>query len=237
MLITIIGRGHSGTRAISQTLAESGVFMGPTLNNSWDTIPPDDLYEACRVLGRYVQKAGFAEWDFSQLVAMAPVPEFELLVRRYLADILASPAAYRGWKLPETTLVFPWILKLFPTMKYIYWIRDPRDSILGNHCTDELKGFGIPHEPITDLLLKRAVSWKYQYDIVKATPTPANWIEVRLEDFVLKQEETLTRLESFLGIPLVRIPVKLDAVGRWKQSSERVDFDFLKPAMREFQYV
>ena len=31
-LITIIGRGHSGTRAISHTLYASGVYMGRLLN-------------------------------------------------------------------------------------------------------------------------------------------------------------------------------------------------------------
>ena len=48
MFITVIGRGHSGTRAMSQILAESGVWMGEPLNSSWDLVPPDSMYEACR---------------------------------------------------------------------------------------------------------------------------------------------------------------------------------------------
>ena len=32
MLITIIGRGHSGTRSISHPLSASGVYMGEPLN-------------------------------------------------------------------------------------------------------------------------------------------------------------------------------------------------------------
>ena len=35
-LITIIGRGHGGTRAISHTLMVSNVFMGEPLNRSGD---------------------------------------------------------------------------------------------------------------------------------------------------------------------------------------------------------
>jgi hypothetical protein len=236
MLITVIGRGHSGTRAISQTLSDSGVFMGPTLNSSWDTMPPEAMYEACRVIGRHAVSTGLATWDFDLLLKTLPTVEFQSLVRAYLKDILGSSATHKGWKLPETTLAYPWLVRMFPGIKYIFWIRDPRDSILGGHCTDELERFGIPHGPIENTLLKRAVSWKYQYDLVKATPTPANWIEVRLEDFVLRQEETLKRLEQFLGIPLVRIPVKADAVGRWKTSREVLDYDFLKPAMREYHY-
>jgi len=44
MVITVIGRGHSGTRAMSHTLSESGVFMGAKLNKSGDLIPAEDLY-------------------------------------------------------------------------------------------------------------------------------------------------------------------------------------------------
>ena len=36
--ITIIGRGHSGTRAISHTLTASGVFMGAPQNDAGDLL-------------------------------------------------------------------------------------------------------------------------------------------------------------------------------------------------------
>jgi len=54
-LITIIGRGHSGTRAISHTLTESGVFMGEPLNVSGDLVPGQAMYEACRIISRHVE--------------------------------------------------------------------------------------------------------------------------------------------------------------------------------------
>ena len=87
-----------------------------------------------------------------------------------------------------------------------------------------------------DERLRRAISWKYQYDIVKATPRPANWIEVRFEDFVLQQEATLKRLEAFLGFPLSRIIVRPDSIGRYKTDTGINYFDFFEPAMREYQY-
>ena len=48
-LVTVIGRGHSGTRAISHTLYASGVHMGRLLNRSGDLMPPAKMYDACRV--------------------------------------------------------------------------------------------------------------------------------------------------------------------------------------------
>jgi hypothetical protein len=236
MMVTVIGRGHSGTRAMSHTLSASGVFMGCPQNESGDLLPPQAMYDACRVLAPHVKWKGGLEWDFGALHAM-PIPrEFEDLLRSFLKVVLESPAPHRGWKIPETTLVYPWIRRLFPDLKYIFWIRDPRDCVIGSHLTDNMADFGIEYPRTDDERLRRAISWKYQYDLVKATPKAANWIEVRFEDFVLRQDETLARLEAFLGIPMARIPVRPDAVGRWRKDAHKHDFDFFEPAMREYGY-
>ncbi|MFO7534769.1 MAG: sulfotransferase [Kiritimatiellia bacterium] len=236
MKVTIIGRGHSGTRAISHTLSMSGVFMGASLNGSGDLVPPEDMYEACRVMARHVKWKQGLHWDFSALRDMAIPEEFSRLIHSYLKSVEESRAEHKGWKIPETTLVFPWIQRLLPDIKYIFWIRNPRDCIVGPHVTDDMRDFGIHYPPTADERLRRAISWKYQYDLVKAAAKPAQWIEVRFEDFVLRQEETLTRLEAFLGISLARIPVRPDAVGRWKDDPEANYYDFFEPAMKAYGY-
>jgi len=236
-LITVIGRGHSGTRAMSHTLSQSGVYMGDTLNKSGDLLPPEPMYEACRVMARHVIHKGGVKWDFSRLHTMQIDPQFTKLIEQYLSSVLNSPARRKGWKIPETTLVFPWIVRMFPEAYYIHWVRDPRDCIIGSHLTDDLARFGVPHEPTDDIRLRRAISWKYQAEIVRATPKPKHFMTVRLEDFVLDQDRTLMRLEKFLGIPLVSIPVKPEVVGRWKTDTEQHDFDFLRPDMLEYGYL
>lgn len=236
-MITVIGRGHSGTRAMSHTLSESGVFMGVQLNKSGDLIPAERMYDACRVFARHVSYEGDLAWDFSRVLEMDTDPAFEELVHSYLKSVLASPSELRGWKLPETILVFPWIQRLFPDAYYIYWIRDPRDCILGRHLTDDLADFGVHYDRTDDLLLRRAVSWKYQSEIYRASPKPRRLIEIRFEDFVLDQERTLERLESFLGMPLARIPVRSDSVGRWRTSEEKTHFPMLQKEMEQYNYV
>jgi len=235
-LFTIIGRGHSGTRVMSHTLSQSGVFMGSPLNRSGDLIPPEDMYQACRVLARHVRWCGGLEWDFGELHTMDIPTEFVRLIRSYLHSVLQSPCEHRGWKIPETTLVYPWIVRMFPEIHYIFWIRNPRDCILRRHVTDDLSSFGIEYPPAEDERLRRAISWKYQYDLVKATPRPEHWIEVRFEDFVLHQEETLARLESFCGLKLARIPVQVEPVGRWREDDGVNYYDLLAPAMAEYGY-
>ncbi|MBN1581635.1 MAG: sulfotransferase [Anaerolineae bacterium] len=235
-LITVIGRGHGGTRAMSHTLIGSGVMMGQPLNRSGDLVPPDDMYQACRVMARYVQWKGGLEWDWSSLPTMDIPQEFTDLIQSYLKSVFHDRSEHKGWKIPETTLCFPWIVRLFPEAKYIYWVRDPRDNIAGRHRTDDLGDFGIEYEPTEDERLKRAISWIYQYKLIKAMPKPEHWIEVRFEDFVLKQEKTLTRLEAFLGFPLARIIVRPEVIGRWKTDEGVNYFDFFEPAMKEYGY-
>jgi len=236
-MITVIGRGHSGTRAISHTLSQSGVYMGETLNPSGDMIPAQDLYEACRVMGAHVKYLGNLTWDFSRLHTMPLDSQFEKLVKSYLESVLNSSNPQKGWKLPETTLVYPWIIRMFPDTRTIFWNRDPRDCILGGHLTDNLSKFGIEGPEIENIFEQRAVSWIYQYQIVQSTPLPEKWIKIRFEDFVLDQEKTLEKLENFLEIPLVKIPVKQAPLGRWHSSPDHRDFDFLKPALKELGYI
>ena len=236
MMVTVIGRGHSGTRVMSHTLYASGVYMGARLNPSGDLVPAEDLYEACRVMARYVTYKGGLEWDFSQLHTGPIDPEFRRLVESYLASVLNRRAENKGWKLPETTLIYPWIVRMFPDIRYIHWVRDPRDSIIGSHLTDDLSDFGIEYDKTDDVRLRRAISWKYQREIVKATPSPADTISVRFEDFVLKQNATLRRLEEFLGLPLAKAIVNRDPIGRWKTDEGRHYFDFFEEDMQELGY-
>ena len=235
-LITIIGRGHSGTRAISHTLYASNVYIGNMINQSGDKIPPGAMYEACGVMAKYVRWNGGLSWDFTPLHTMEIDPEFKVLIETYLEDVLPDRPGYRGWKLPETTLVYPWIVRMFPDIRYIHWIRDPRDCILNQHRTDDLRDFGIEYPETDDLRQRRAISWLYQYKLMKSTPPPKHSILIRFEDFVLKQEETLQRLEAFLDIPLARIIVRKDSVGRWKTDTGQHDFDFFQEALATHGY-
>jgi hypothetical protein len=236
-LIIVIGRGHSGTRAISHTLSLSDVYMGNMLNASGDLLPPQAMYDACRVIAKHVKHKGGLAWDFKTLHKI-PIPdEFSRLVNTFLSDITASLSARKGWKLPETTLALPWIVRMFPNAYYIHWVRDPRDAILAQHLTDDLAHFGVPYPRTEDVYERRAISWKYQHELVKATPKPKHWLTVRFEDFVLMQDRTLKMISDFLGFPIAKIPVKPEVVGRYRTHESHRDFNFLQGDLHELGYV
>ena len=159
-LITVVGRGHSGTRAISHTLYASGVYMGRTLNRSGDKVPPEEMYDACRVFARHVSWRGGLSWDFEGVVDGDVDPEFTRLAEAYLSDVLGDRSQHTGWKLPETTLVFPWIARMFPEARYVHLIRDPRDCILSGHMTDDLADFGIDYDRTDDVREESVGRWK-----------------------------------------------------------------------------
>ena len=236
MLVTVIGRGHSGTRAMSHTLSESGVFMGEPLNGSGDLLPPQKMYEACRVFAKFVDYKGGLEWDFSRVINMEPTQEFKDLIEEYLVSVLSSQSENKGWKIPETTLVYPWIVKMFPDIRYIHWVRDPRDCILNSHLTDNLRDFGIDFPETQDIRESRAYSWRYQREIMKATPLPAHVLNLRFEDMVFNQDETLKKLEDFLGINMAKIEMRPDSVGRYKTAEGKYMFDFFEEEMKECGY-
>ncbi len=236
MMVTVIGRGHSGTRAMSHTLSASGVYMGEPLNGSWDLVPPENMYEACRIFGTYVRHTGGLSWDFSGVLDREPDPAFVRLIEEYLSSVLTSKAENKGWKIPETTLCYPWILKMFPEIYCVHWVRDPRDCILSGHVTDDLHDFNIDYPEAADIHEKRAISWKYQRELMKATPKPKNLLSLRFEDMVFSQDETLKKLEGFLGLPMVKIEMRADAVGRYKTDDGKHDFDFFKEDILECGY-
>ena len=228
IIATVIGRGHSGTRSMSHTLTASGFYMGADINPSGDLVPPEKMYEACKVFAKYVEYKGGMEWDFSKVLSMEPDKYFVELIEDYLSSVLASDAPLKGWKIPETTLVYPWILKMFPDIYYIHWTRDPRDCILNGHVTDNMLDFGINYDKTGEIRHDRAVSWKYQRELMLATPKPKHLLSVRFEDMVFDQDNTLARLSDFLGVKMAKVEMRPDSVGRYKTDSGVHMFDFFK---------
>jgi Sulfotransferase family len=234
-VIVIIGRGHGGTRLASSLLIENGVATGSVLNRSLDMLPPRHMYKAADLYSQYVEYRGNYTWDFTKANALDTPEEFTDSIDLYLTPIADLPEP-KFFKIPETTLCYPWLTRVLPDAAYIYWVRDPRDA--SRHLSDRMEMWDYwdidlnPHDPLT-----WATSWKYQYDIVKSVPPPERFITIRYEDFCLDQEREAARLSEFLGIDLAPLTEpRPDSIYKWTRKDDRRQFDFLEPAIKELGY-
>lgn len=234
-LIIILGRGKSGTRIPSHLLQASGVFMGLIVNCAGDKTPHDKMNAAARFAGLHVSYLGDYTWNFDKVNAMPIPPAFMDTMALYLCDIqhrLDSNRTPVGWKMPETILTLPYLVRLFPDAHYIHWVRDPRAVIRKQHKTDDINDMNVTAPKPDDKQERRAISWLYHYQITQQTPKPKHWLQVRFEDFVSNQEHEIKRLEHFLGIPLGRVITRADVTKRY----QGIPYPFLESAMEELEY-
>jgi hypothetical protein len=234
-MIIVVGRGHGGTRLASRLLLENGIETG-NVNYARDMVPPAHMHEAAEIFSSYVDYKGSYAWDFSKAIGREPPAEYRRSVELYLAPI-AGIAEPKYFKLPETILSYPWILSLFPAAHYIHWVRDPRDAEVHNSDWRPMwDRWGIDREQLGERIVA-AMSWKYQYDIVKSVPHPEKFIRVRYEDFCLDHEREVERLSEYLDIELAPLSdVRRDAVYKWKRIGDHETFSFLEPAIAELGY-
>ena len=165
-------------------------------------------------------------------------------VNRLFRRMLEGSHAIR-WaeKTPRNILLSDRLALIFPGMKFVHVIRDPRDTI----CS--LLKFGAPGKPggwpigckenlnsincafpelgAYEDRIDFELSIGYWRDMLHAArkvaeSVPADsYLEVRYEDLILQPESTLERLMAFLGeamdLGLLNFDFKQSSVGRWKK--------------------
>jgi hypothetical protein len=220
-IVTVIGRGSSASRLITNTLYCSGFFMGSlqNLNISYDKEPYQLMYDIAK---SFLKKIVFDRnsYDLKPAINGCGLKDIED-IRFYLNDILTHGSAKRGWKLPETTFIYPWLSKLYPEFYYIHWQRNPMRN--APHYSDKMLNsigaFGGLENPDISLW-----SWKIQYDIVNSIPNPERFITVKMEDFIGNQDQEIERLSDFLGEKIEKLQV-------YKNKTEYPHIDMPDPVM------
>ena len=229
----IVGRAHSGTRLIPQALHDAGVFIGSPLNIACDLIPAESIYEACKIFGHHVKYNGKNEWDFSNTHTEEIPNIFKELLAQYLKSIIDADNQKKAWKIPNNTFIYPWLVRLLPNAKYLFWIRHPEGSCSKLTGVDRLEKWNIPckkfwfHEFNYKM---RLISWKYHYDIVMQTPPPKHFLKIRYEDYILNQEKTKGLVENFTGVKIKSYELDKTKAGPFKKHLGK-KYSFLRKAM------
>ncbi len=163
-------------------------------------------------------------------------------------------------KNPELTYLVPMVNCVFPEMKVLFALRDPRDVVLSCFMQKlPLNSISVNYLSLEETARKYAHVMRHW--LVTREHTKADWMELRYEDTVENLEAQARRLLSFLGLPweegvlqfhrharkkLVRSPtyeavtepVHNRAIGRWKNYERHLapHLEILEAQLDEFGY-
>lgn len=190
--IIVVGRGHSGTRLIAQLLHQNGVFMGD-VNDSYDLVPADHMYDAAKEFGSKCTQVAPFVWH---ITTSKPTDSYIDNLYNYLRSLIDHDGMV-GWKLPETIFSLPWIIKLLPDAKYIYWHRDPMQIISRWHISDNLNSWGVKCDAI-DPVEMRAASILYQLRMMKSFK-PEHYFDMQYDFFINNHKCAVEWISGFIG--------------------------------------
>ncbi|HEX3598753.1 MAG TPA: sulfotransferase [Lacipirellulaceae bacterium] len=164
-------------------------------------------------------------------------------------------------KNPELTLLLPLVARVFPEMKVLFALRDPRDVVIS--CFTQQ----LPLNPVSVHYLTLEGTVKKYIKMMQAWLKLRGmirnpWIEIRYEDMVADLEKQSRRVLEFLGLPwddcvlqyhrraqqkhvhsptyeAVTKPVYSSSVGRWRNYAQHLDpyQEMLQPYVEAFGYA
>lgn len=164
-------------------------------------------------------------------------------------------------KNPEMTMLLPLVARVFPEMKVLFALRDPRDVVIS--CFTQQ----LPLNPVSvHYFSLESTAQKYAKTMqawLKLRQTICNpWIEIRYEDMVADLEGQARRVLEFLDLPwddcvleyhrraqkkhvhsptyeAVTKPVYSSSVGRWRNYAKYLEphLEILQPYVDAFGYA
>jgi tetratricopeptide (TPR) repeat protein len=163
-------------------------------------------------------------------------------------------------KNPELTMLLPLVSRVFPEMKILFALRDPRDVVIS--CFMQrlpLNAVSVHYLTLQDTAKKYANTMRAWLKIRDMLRNP--WIEVRYEDTVADLERQARKTLEFLGLPwddavleyhrraqrkhvhsptyeAVTKPVYTSSINRWRNYASQLEpcLEILRPFIEVFGY-
>ena len=201
------------------------------------------------------------------IAALDAVPAKRLTAQRerYLAYMAAALNQVIGDRVhldknPPFTLLIPAMFRLFPEIKLLVALRDPRDVVLS--CF--MQYLPLNTNSVCYLTLERAAE-RYAFDMAAwrrfREILPPCWLEIRYEETVANLEQEARRTLDFLELPwnpevlnyrerlkskavasptyeAVSKPLYASSIGRWRHYAKYLEpcLDRLRPFVEAFDY-
>jgi hypothetical protein len=139
--------------------------------------------------------------------------DFLLIVMQEIAR-LQGKNRWAVWG-PDNLLYIPQIKKELPQAKFIHIIRDGRDVALSLHKEQWIRPLPWDHR---QSLLVAALHWLWKVKRGRryGKRFAPNYLELRFEDLLTKQEETLLRISQFVDYDLDSEEIQKNALGTLK---------------------
>lgn len=214
--IIITGRGGSGTRLLSKLMQGIDIFLGNEINETEDSIEwVGPIYDLV-VNRRSLKNGSFNEKHINRLRENA----------KNILTIKECNTGLWGFKLPETMLCIPELLKAFPNAKIIHLVRHPVSiSMRRSHMTSRLNnpvGKTVLHDAYTHFgfdvkgisnkeeYFNNAISWAYQLHLLTnficdASPKQ-HVLHVKYEEITTNPTKVLNSILDYLNMGHQNIP-------------------------------
>jgi hypothetical protein len=241
--IVVAGSGGSGTRAVAQFLATSGVEMGGPLNPSLDALAFVDIFET--MINPILEVTRCLDYDAADLPSDLAARITAML--RAAADRHCPPASRQrrwGFKNPRHLFLLPLLERVFPGFCFVHVLRDGRDMVLSDNQNQPRMYSGSLFGRSGELIPEAsAVFWataNLQAAAYGARVLGPRYIRVRLEDLCAAPEHAygLARAlgldEEQVGSDIFRAPASL---GRWRSSAEPPVVGIFATALAAFGYL
>lgn len=199
--IVIGAIGGSGTRALVSLLDNMGVELGRLVrDDSRDSVPIGNflhawLWACSSTAGPYNPDA---VRDF----------KFALSLHWYGASEQLLFNGPWGWKNPRSIWIVPFLRSVFPNLKFVHLIRDPRDMALSDN-KNVLAWHGrvlLGTHYSTDTLLNYLRLWSVANSGLAAYAercmSPDSYLTVRYEDLCAHPYEVVSKLAAFCRLAL-----------------------------------
>ena len=206
----LVGTGGGGTRLLADLAARLGLFLGPRVNESFDSVALAPLvYELVEERGDAVD---LPEGDGARARILSTL-------EAVYGDWLREGEPF-GWKLPESILVLPLLLDAFPDARVVFLVRHPVTASLRRpHVTTlpehplgravlagAYRAVGRPpgRVPTDPPYVRHALVWRHEVGRAHrwlARSVPAERVlRLRYEELALSPRRCAERLAGHLGL-------------------------------------
>jgi hypothetical protein len=256
-----------GRLALLTSHPRSGTtLLEQVIDSHSDATSADELQVLSDVVYLPLGQQANADESVPAVLDRLPAVELNALRRNYwtaMEGALREPIAGRVLvdKNPELTMLLPVVARVFPEMKILFALRDPRDVVISCFAQQlPLNAVSVNYLTLEDAAKKYAKmmqAWLKLRDIL-CNP----WIEIRYEDMVADLEGQARRVLEFLGLPwdervlefhsraqtkhvhsptyeAVTKPVYSSSIGRWRNYAAQLEpyQELLQPYVEAFGYA